>query len=312
MPFGQRARSSRGRETVITEPAPTATKANVPAEVVGGAREWRAFARNPMSWVGVGLLCLIVAFSFLGPVIDRTNPYTPNLLATLAPPSRLHPLGTDNLGRDYLVRLMVGGQLSLEVGGAAAGLTMIIGVGYGLVSGYLGGAVDAVLMRILDVLYAIPSLFLILAVDALFQPGATVLVVVIAVFSWFGVARLVRGEILSLKEREFLEAARSFGATDARLMLKHLLPNVIGVVVVSTSLQVANAILTVAGLSFLGLGLPPPTPNWGGMLSDSLNYLFQNAWWLTYPPGLAIVLVELGVNLAGDAVREAFDPRLGR
>ncbi|MCY0863572.1 MAG: ABC transporter permease, partial [Sulfobacillus sp.] len=221
-----------------------------------------------------------------------------------------YPLGTDSLGRDVLIRMMVGGQLSLEVGFAAALVTMVIGVVYGLISGYVGGWVDVVMMRIVDILYAIPGLFLLLFLDSVFRPNATLLVFVIAVVSWFGVARLVRGEVLSLKQREYVEAARALGTGNLRIMLRHLLPNVMGVVVVATTLQVANAILTVAGLSFLGLGLPPPTPNWGEMLSSSMNYMFQNAWWLIYPPGLAILLVELSVNFIGDALRQAFDPRL--
>lgn len=276
----------------------------------GPSREWRTFWKNPLAWFGVLVLMAIIVFAFGGPLVYHARPNAPHLTQALAPPSAQAPLGTDSLGRDVLIRLMIGGQLSLEVGFAAAFVTMLIGVIYGLISGFVGGAVDGVMMRIVDVLYAIPSLFFLLFLDSVFRPSAVLLIFVIAVVSWFGVARLVRGEVLSLKQREYVEAARALGSGNLRIMLRHLLPNVMGVVVVSTTLQVANAILTVAGLSFLGLGLPPPTPNWGEMLSSSMTYMFQNAWWLIYPPGVAILLVELCVNFIGDALRQAYDPRL--
>ncbi|MCY0878386.1 MAG: ABC transporter permease [Firmicutes bacterium] len=278
----------------------------------GPSREWKTFWSNPLAWIGTILLTLIILFSFVGPVFYPASPYTPHLNAALAPPSAAFPLGTDSLGRNNLSRLMIGGQLSLEVGFAAAFVSMVIGVGYGLVSGFVGGVLDAVLMRVVDVLYSIPSLFFLLFIDSVFKPNAVLLVFVIAMVSWFGVARLVRGEVLSLKRRDYVEAAHALGASNGRIMLRHLLPNVMGVVLVSTTLQVANAILTVAGLSFLGLGLPPPTPNWGQMLSDSMNYMFQNAWWLIYPPGFAILFVELCVNFIGVSLHQAFDPRLRR
>lgn len=278
----------------------------------GPSREWKTFWSNPLAWVGVILLTLIVLFSFLGPVFYHVSAYTPNLGAALSPPNAHYPLGADSLGRDNLIRLMIGGQLSLEVGFAAALVTMVIGVIYGLISGFVGGATDVILMRIVDILYAIPQLFFLLFLDSVFKPNAVLLVFVIALFSWFGVARLVRGEVLSLKTRDYVEAARALGSSNLRIMIRHLLPNVMGVVVVSTTLQVANAILTVAGLSFLGLGLPPPTPNWGQMLSDSMTYMFQNAWWLIYPPGFAILFVELCVNFIGVALNQAYDPRLRR
>lgn len=278
----------------------------------GPSREWRTFWRNPLAWIGVIVLLLLILFSFVGPLIYRVNDLQPHLNAALQAPTGRFPLGTDSLGRDNLIRMMVGGQLSLEVGFAAAAISMVIGVVYGLISGYIGGATDVVMMRIVDILYAIPSLFFLLFLDSVFKPSAIVLTFVIALLSWFGVARLVRGDVLSLKTREYVEAARALGSGNFRIMLRHLLPNVMGVVVVSLTLQVASAILTVAGLSFLGLGLPPPTPNWGQMLSDSMTYMFQNAWWLIYPPGLAILFTELSVNFIGTALQQAYDPRLRR
>lgn len=276
----------------------------------GLSREWRAFWRHPLTWVGLSVLLLIILFCFVGPQIDRVQYNVPNLLDTLQPPSAAHLLGTDALGRDELARLMVGGQLSLEVGFASAIVSMIIGVAYGLFSGLIGGWLDEVLMRIVDVLLAIPIIFLLLLLDSMFQPTAGLLTFIIAVTSWFGVARLVRGEVLTIKRLEFVEAARATGAGMWRIILRHLLPNVMGIVIVTTTFQVGGAILTIAGLSFLGLGLPPPTPNWGAMVSNSLQYVFQNAWWLIYPAGLAIVFVEVAVNFIGDAMRQAFDPRL--
>ncbi len=274
------------------------------------SREWRAFWKNPLARFGIAGLAFLLLFSFVGPLVYHASAYTPNLLYTLHAPDAKFPLGTDSLGRDYMARMMLGGQLSLEVGFAAAFMTTIIGVIYGLVSGLMGGAIDAVMMRIVDVFIAIPSLFLLLFVDSVFKPNAVLLVLILAILSWFGMARLVRSEVLSLKRRDYVEAARALGANNWRIMIKHLFPNVMGVVVVNATFQVADAILTVAALSFLGLGLPPPTPNWGEMLSDSMSYMFQNAWWLIYPPGLAILLVELSVNFIGDALRQAFDPRL--
>lgn len=276
----------------------------------GLSREWRAFWRQPLAWAGLVVLLLIILFCFLGPNFDRWPVDTGNLLATMQGPSAAHPLGTDGLGRDELVRLMVGGQMSLEVGFASAFVSMIIGVAYGLFSGLIGGWLDEVLMRIVDILLAIPIIFLLLLLDSMFQPSAALLTFIIAVTSWFGVARLVRGEVLTMKGREFVEAARATGAGIWRIILRHLLPNVMGIVIVTTTFQVGGAILTVAGLSFLGLGLPPPDPNWGEMVSNSLQYVFQNAWWLIYPAGLAIVFVEVAVNFVGDAMRQAFDPRL--
>lgn len=263
-----------------------------------------------MAWVGLVGLAAIVLFTYAGPLIDRTDPYAPNLLLILQGPTWAHPLGTDNLGRDVLARLMLGGQLSLEIGFVSALFSMVIGTLYGLVSGLAGGWLDSLLMRIVDVLIALPSIFLLLLIDSIFQPSAFLLILVLAFTSWFSVARLVRSQVLTLKQREYVEAARAAGSRTTRLMLRHLLPNVLEVVMVSTTFQVGGAVLTVAGLSFLGLGLPPPTPNWGEMLSSSMTYVFQNLWWLIYPPGLLIVVVELAVNLVGDAMQEAFDPRL--
>lgn len=274
--------------------------------------EWRTFWANPLArWGVIGLLGTVV-FCFGGPLFWHLSATAPRLSAVLSPPSIAHPLGTDALGRDELARLMVGGQLSLTVGFAAALTATAFGVFYGLISGLVGGAVDSLLMRIVDVLYAIPALFVLLFLDSVFKPRVLSLIVVIAALSWFATARLVRSEVLSLKQRGYIEAARAIGAGPVRLMGRHLLPNVIATVITNVTFQVADAILTVAALSFLGLGLPPSTPNWGQMLASGTQYLFENAWWLIYPPGLAILVVELSVTLIGDALRQRLDSRLSR
>jgi peptide/nickel transport system permease protein len=295
---------------LLSAPADLATRLPDVGEERGSSREWRTFWRNPLGRLGLALLVAELLFSFLGPVLWGRSPYATDASVIVQAPTALHPLGTDELGRDVLARLMVGGQLSLEVGFMAAIVGMAFGTFYGLASALLGGRADAVLMRIVDIVLALPSLFVLLLLDSIFRPSAVLLVLIIASTSWVGIARLVRAEALSLREREFVEAAQASGAGMLRTLGRHLFPNSLGVILVATSFAVGDAILTVATLSFLGLGLPPPTPNWGEMLSDSLNYIFQGSWWLIYPPGLLIVLVELAVNFIGDALREAFDPRL--
>jgi peptide/nickel transport system permease protein len=276
------------------------------------SRAWKKFWGHPMAVIGVSGLIFVILFSFVGPIIYHVdgNGNTPNLLYLMNPPSAKFPLGTDQLGRDYLSRVMVGGQLSLIVGFSAAFATMIIGVAYGLLSGYAGGVVDVVMMRIVDILLSIPSLFVLLLLDAMFVPSAFMLVFIIAFTSWFGIGRLVRAEVLSVKRRDYVEAARAFGASAWRIMLKELLPNVMGTVMVATTFQVAGAIITIATLSFLGLGLPPPTPNWGALLSQSMSYMYQGSWWLIYPPGILLLLTMLSFNFISEALRGAVDSRM--
>lgn len=273
------------------------------------SRAWRTFWQHPMAKAGVGGLVFIVLFTFVGPLLYPVSPYTVHIDALLHPPDAQFPLGTDELGRSTLARVMVGGQLSLLVGFAAALTAMLIGVVYGLISGLSRPSVDGVMMRAVDILLAVPPLFILLFLDAVFRPSAVLLVIILGVTSWFGVSRLVRSEVLSLRQREFVEAARAFGASPWHIMRRELFPNVIGTVMVAATFQVANAILVVAGLSFLGLGLPPPVPNWGGMLATSMDYLFDNTWWLTYPPGLAILITVMSVNFIQEALRAAFDAR---
>ena len=276
----------------------------------GMSREWKAFWRNPLAIAGVAILGFLILFSWVGPLVYQVSPYTTGLSIIVHGPMAGHPLGTDGLGRDNLARLMLGGQLSLIVGFASAIVGVLVGAVYGLVSAQFGGWTDTVLMRIVDITLAIPSIYILLLLDAVLKPNVYVMIFIIAITSWQGIARIVRSEVLSLKSREFVEAARAAGASWVRIMFRHFLPNAMGSIIVYTTFSVGTGILTLAGLSFLGLGLPPPAPNWGQAISDGIQYEFQNAWWLIYPPGLLIVAAELGVNFLGDAFNAAFDPRL--
>jgi len=273
-------------------------------------RVWRRFWRNPMTIAGVLGLVFLVLLSFVGPLFYPVNPIQPHLTAVLQPPSAQFPLGTDGLGRDELARLMVGGQSSLIVGFAAAIVAMAFGTIYGMVAALSNKWLDSLLMRIVDILLSIPSLFVLLFLDSVFQPSVVLMVFIIASTSWLGVARLVRAEVLSIKTRTYVEAAQSIGASTWRIMRIYLIPNFLGTVLVAVTFGIADAIITVATLSFLGLGLPPPAPNWGGDLATAMSYMYQNSWWLIYPPGLAILLAELSINFLGDALRQAFDTRL--
>jgi peptide/nickel transport system permease protein len=279
-------------------------------EGVPSSRFARIFWHHPFAWLGIGGLVVLVGFTFLGPVIYSGSPYTMHLTAILKPPSAQFPLGTNNLGRNMLARLMLGGQTSLEVGLVAAVSAMAIGIVYGVVAGYVGGWVDALMMRVIDLLRSIPGLFLLIFLDSFVTPSAGLLILLIAFTSWHGVSRLVRAEVLSLRERTYVEAARAVGAGTARIGFKHLLPNVYGTVIVATTFMVADAILVISSLSFLGMGLPPPVPNWGAMLADSMTYLPEHTWWLVYPPGLAVLWTILSISFIGDAFRAALDTRL--
>lgn len=272
-------------------------------------RAWRRFWSFPLSTVGVVGLVLLLGFTFIGPLFYHVSPIQGDFLALLQPPSAHHPLGTDDAGHDVLARMMVGGQTSLEVGFLSALVAMAFGTLYGMVSALAGGWTDTILMRIVDVLLSIPSLFLLLFIDSTFKPSAPLMIIVIASTSWLGVSRLVRGEVLKVRTETYVEAAQLAGVRTWRLMLKYLLPNIIGTILVQTTFSVADSILTIAGLSFLGLGLLPPAPNWGADLASSLNYIFQNAWWLIYPPGILLLISQLSVNFVGDGLRYALETR---
>jgi len=279
-----------------------------------GIGSWRSALRtffvNPVGVIGLSIILLMVLFSFIGPLVYRTDQVHTNLLRITLPPSARFPLGTDSVGYNVLGRLMLGGQSSLEVGLAAAAMASVIGTLWGALAGFVGGWLDAVMMRIVDGLLAIPSLLLVLLLASFVTPSVPMLIVVIGFISWLATARLVRGEALTIRTLDYVAAAQGFGARARQVVVRHIVRNVVGTVVVQTTFEVANAILLLAALSFLGLGPPPPAANWGGMLTDGLNYVFDGYWWLIYPAGLAIVLTVVAFNLVGDALRDALEVRL--
>lgn len=260
--------------------------------------------------IGLGIVLFIVLFSFAGPLFYRTDQVHTSIDQATQAPSNAHPLGTDEVGYDVLGRLMVGGQTSLEVGIAAALIATSFGILWGAIAGFFGGLLDALMMRVVDALVAIPALFLLVVLGTIVTPSVPVLVLVVGGIAWLVPARLIRAETLSLRTREFVDAVRVMGGSEARIVLRHILPNAIGTVVVNTTFQVADAILTVAALSFLGLGVPPPAANWGSMLSSGVDFTFAGYWWLIYPAGVAIVLTVVAFNVIGDALRESLDVRL--
>ncbi len=270
---------------------------------------WARFQRNRLAMSGLLMVGGLFLVSLLAPWLAPYDPSFIDLQEVLMPPSPEHWLGTDPLGRDVLSRIIFGSRVSLKVGFVAVGLATLIGLIVGALAGYYGGWVDLALMRFVDLMLCFPSFFLILAVIALLEPSIWNIMVVIGVTGWMGVARLVRAEFLSLKERDFVLAARALGASDARLILRHLLPNALAPVMVSATLGVAGAILTESALSFLGLGVQPPTPSWGNILTAGKDNI-EIAWWLSVFPGLAILLTVMSYNLLGEGIREAIDPRL--
>ena len=270
---------------------------------------WARLWRNKLAMSGLILVAGLFLVSILAHWLAPYDPGLIDLKEVLMPPSANHWLGTDPLGRDVLSRIIFGSRVSLKVGFVAVGLATLIGLVVGATAGYYGGWVDLVLMRFVDLMLCFPSFFLILAVIALLEPSIWNIMVVIGVTGWMGVARLVRAEFLSLKEREFVTAARALGASDVRLIMRHLLPNALAPVMVSATLGVAGAILTESALSFLGLGVQPPTPSWGNILTAGKDNI-EIAWWLSVFPGLAILITVMSYNLLGEGIREAMDPRL--
>jgi len=268
----------------------------------------------PLALVSLALLVFIILFCFVGPHIYHTDQVHTNLANTLCPPSSAHLLGCDNVGYDQLGRLMVGGQTSLEVGFAAAIVAVFIGTLYGAFSGFIGGPVDSFLMRIVDAGLSIPYIMVVIILSVVFHPDTVVMIFIIAVFYWLGVARLVRGETLSLRTREYVQAVKVIGGRKSRAVVLHVVPNAIGTIIVQTTFAIADSILILAGLGFLGLGVQPPATDWGDMLSGGLTYIQSgtNYWWLIYPPGIAIILTCICFNFIGDALRDSFETRLQR
>ncbi|MFO7983238.1 MAG: ABC transporter permease [Desulfuromonadales bacterium] len=269
---------------------------------------WDRLRHNRMALAGLSIVAVMFLVALLAPVIGK-DPAAIDVTKSLLSPQPEYPMGTDDLGRDVLARIMYGARISLLVGFVAVGIATLVGIVLGALAGFYGGWVDTIVMRFVDIMLCFPSFFLILAVIAFLEPSIWNIMIIIGLTSWMGVARLVRAEFLSLRERDFILAARSLGASDARLILRHILPNALSPVLVSATLGVAGAILVESALSFLGIGVQPPTPSWGNMLIIGKQTLGE-AWWLSVFPGLAILVTVLGYNLLGEGIRDALDPRL--
>lgn len=263
---------------------------------------------NPLALIGFVIILGILLVAVFAPYIAPYDPDAIDVKAILLEPSAAHYMGTDGLGRDVFSRMLFGARISLLVGIVAVGIATFIGVILGAIAGYYRGWVDVVIMRMVDVMLSIPTFFLILAVIAFLTPSIWNIMIVIGLTSWMGVTRLVRAEFLSLREREFVMASQTLGAKDRRLIFKHLLPNSLTPIIVSSVLGVASAVLVESGLSFLGLGVQAPQASWGNILTDGKEYI-QFAWWLSLFPGLAILITVLGYNLLGEGLRDALDPR---
>ena len=276
-----------------------------------GRARCRAFARHRLGLLGLGVVAFFLLFCFLGPLVYRTDQTSATLAdAYQSPGQGGHLLGTTEVGYDVLGRLMVGGQASILIGVGAAVLATVFGALWGAIAGYLGGAVDAVMMRIVDAFLSIPMLFFLLFLSRVVTLNVPYLVVGIALFTWLGPARLVRGETLVLRTREFVQASRMMGGSGRHAVLRHVLPNCVGTMVVNATFQIADAVLALAALSFLGLSIPPPHAEWGGMLATGIEFVHDGYWWMILPPGLAIIAIVVAFNFIGDALRDSVDVRL--
>lgn len=270
---------------------------------------WEALRRNRLALAGAALVALLVFTGLFGPWLAPYDPLRQNLAESLQGPSWDHWFGTDSFGRDILSRVLYGARISLMVGVASQAIAFALGVGLGVVSGYYGGKIETLVMRLADVTLAFPTLLLLIAITAAFQPSLVVVFVAIGIVGWAGMARLVRSQALVVRELDFVHAARALGMNDVRLLLVHVLPNCVAPAVIAVTLGMAGAIMLEAALSFIGLGAQPPTPSWGAMISDGRDFL-RTAPWISIFPGLAIGVVVLGFNLFGDGLRDAMDPKL--
>ena len=275
------------------------------------ANAWSEFKRNGPAILGLYLLAILVTATLLAPLL---TPYDPNAMVDIVatrhlPPSFEHILGTDKFGRDILTRVLYGARISLSIGFIAVAISITLGTAVGATAGYFGGVIDTVLMRIVDILISFPRLVLLITVIALFQRSIWLVILILGLTLWPSTARIVRGDVLSLREREFIHAARALGLSSSRIIYRHIVPNVMGPVIVAATLGIGNIILIEAALSFLSLSVPPPDPSWGTIIHDGRESLLA-AWWVTTFPGLAIVFTVVAFNLIGDGLRDALDPRL--
>jgi peptide/nickel transport system permease protein len=289
----------------------TATALDQPQAQSDGGRSqlslvWRTFRRHPLALAGLVVVAFLVGVALLAPYIAPHDPARQNFSLILSPPSLSNPMGTDDLGRDIFSRVLLGSRVSLSIAFIAVVILITVGVMVGVLAGYYR-ALDMPLMRLVDVLMAIPNIFLILTVVALFGAGLRNTMLVIGLTSWMGTARLVRGQLLSLRELAFIEAAHSIGARSWRIIVLHMLPNVMSVIIVQATLMVSYAIIIESLLSYLGLGVQPPAASWGNILSNG-RYYMREAWWMTFFPGLSIFVTVLAINFIGDGLRDALDP----
>ena len=265
--------------------------------------------KNKLSLTGGIIVIIFLFIAIFAPYLSLHDPSEINVTEILLSPSKVHPFGTDALGRDVFSRMLLGTRVSLLVGFISVGISIFIGLLLGSIAGYYGGIIDSVIMRFVDIMLSIPTFFLILAVIAILEPNLINIMIVIGFTSWMGVGRLVRGQFLSLKQRDYVSAAKTMGMRDFRIIVRHILPNALSPVYVAAILGIAGAILIETALSFLGLGVQPPTPSWGNILTEGKDNL-EIAWWLTLFPGLAILITVLGYNLFGEGLRDILDPRL--
>lgn len=305
--------------TVIPSPVPAepgspgGADAGAVAPVAAGWRlSLREFTRNKLAVTGVGVLVFFILFCFVGPFVYHTDQINTNLLNTNQSPSGAFPFGTDSNGFDVLGRLMLGGQTSLEIGLLAAIIATVIGTLWGAVAGLLGGIADAAMMRVVDILLSLPFLLIVLIIAHRYGSNVWNLSLILGVFSWLIPARLVRGEVLTLRVRDFVAAARVMGGTRRHLIFRHLIPNAMGTVIVNITFQIADAILALAALGFLNFGVHYPHTDWGSQIADAADNLSNGYWWLVFPVGGALVLVVMAFNLIGDGLRDAVDVRLRR
>lgn len=272
---------------------------------------WRRLRKNPLAMFGLFIVVLLIFFAITADVIAPYTYYEQDLIASFQPPSKDHLFGTDEFGRDILSRIIHGSRISLQVGLIAVGISVIFGGFFGAVAGYYGGRIDNLIMRGMDILLSIPSILLAIAIAASLGPGLYNMMVAVGISTTPQYARIIRGSVLSLRGQEFVEAAKAVGSSDTRIIMKHILPNCLAPIIVQSTLGVASAILTAAGLSFIGLGIQPPTPEWGAMLSGGREYIRDYAY-MTIFPGLAIMITILALNFLGDGLRDVLDPKLKR
>jgi peptide/nickel transport system permease protein len=278
-----------------------------PAAVSRKSRSWSRFERHALALTGLCVIVLLIVIAIAGPGLAPHDPTAQDLAHILSAPSVRHPMGTDDLGRDVFSRVLLGARVSLAVASIAVTILILVGTVVGVVAGYYT-SLDGVLMRVVDLLMSVPNVFLILVIVGLLGPGLWKSMIVIGLTAWMGTARLVRGQFLSLRDREFVEAARAIGASGRRIIWSYLIPNTLSLITVQATLYISYAVITESLLSYLGLGTQPPTPSWGNILSSGRNFM-REGWWMTVFPGSAIFITVMAFNFVGDGLRDVLDPR---